>query len=58
MGNAAIFILGMIFGGTIVLFLFAAIMAYSEYRYGPVTMDDEALYSDEDVKEAKKNELP
>lgn len=58
MGNAAIFILGMIFGGTIVLFLFAAIMAYSEYRYGPVIMDDETLYSDEEVKEAKKNELP
>lgn len=56
MGNVAIFILGMIFGGTIVLFLFATIMAYSEYRYGPVTMDDEALYSDEEIEEANKND--
>lgn len=58
MGNTAIFILGMIFGGTIVLVLFAAIVAYSEHRYGPVTIDDEVLYSDEDVEEAAKNELP
>lgn len=58
MGSTAIFILGMIFGGTIVLVLFAAIVAYSEHRYGPVTIDDETLYSDKEVKEAKKNELP
>lgn len=57
MGNTAIFILGMIFGGTIVLVLFAAIVAYSEHRYGQVTIDDEVLYSDEDVEEAAKNEL-
>lgn len=54
MGNAAIFILGMFFGGTIVLVLFAAIVAYSEHRYGPVTIDDEVLYSDEEVEEAAK----
>lgn len=54
MGSTAIFILGMIFGGTIVLVLFAAIVAYSEHHYGPVTIDDEVLYSDEDVKEAAK----
>lgn len=48
MGNAAIFILGMFFGGTIVLVLFAAIVAYSEHRYGPVTIDDE------EVEEANK----
>ena len=54
MGNAAIFILGMFFGGTIVLVLFAAIVAYSEHRYGQVTIDDEVLYSDEEVEEAAK----
>ena len=54
MGSTAIFILGMFFGGTIVLVLFAAIVAYSEHRYGPVTIDDEVLYSDEDAEEVAK----
>ena len=52
--NVAIaLIVGMFFGGLIVLMLFSAILIYSEND-----KHDEALYSDEDVEEAKKNELP
>lgn len=52
--NVAIaLIVGMFFGGLIVLILFSAILIYSEHK------DDEIIFSDKDtVEEAKKNELP
>ena len=52
--NVAIaLIVGMFFGGLIVLMLFSAILIYSEHK------DDEVIFSDVDtVEEANKNELP
>ena len=52
--NVAIaLIVGMFFGGLIVLMLFSAILIYSEHK------DDEIIFSDKDtIEEANKNELP
>lgn len=51
--NVAIaLIIGMFFGGLIVMLLFSAILIYSEHK------EDEVIFSDEDtIEEAKNNEL-